>query len=148
MTKPRTERIEAIFGNFHAIKRAYSDGSRFSNRHFGVTMTQASVLMMLVHQGRQTMGQIATTLGVTKSAASQLLDSLIEQKFVERTIDENDRRIVYIELSKHGSRHLKHMRQKGVQQVMKVFEQLSDEELEQIESITKKLAEGAREIRR
>jgi len=148
MTITRSDRIEAIFNNFHMIKRAYSDGSRFSHRHFGVTMTQASVLMMLMHQGRQTMGQIALVLGISKSAASQLLDGIIEQGFVERTIDENDRRVVYIELSKRGERHLKHMRSKGVQKIVKVFDQLDDEELAQVEAITTKLAQGAKEVRR
>ena len=84
----REQHIEAIFKNFHAIKRAYSHGSRFSHRHFGVTMTQASVLMLLMHEGRKTMSEVALALGVSKSAATQLLDSLIEQGFVERTQDE------------------------------------------------------------
>lgn len=144
MKKTRSERIEAIFNNFHAIKRTYSDSSRFANRRFGVTMTQASVLMLLLHQGRQTMSQVALALGVSKSAASQLLDNLIEQGFVDRTIDDKDRRVAYVELSGRGRRHFKHMRHRGMKQVMEVFDLLDDTELEQIEAITTKLADARR----
>lgn len=142
----REQYIEAIFKNFHAIKRAYSHGSRFSHRHFGVTMPQASVLMLLMHEGRKTMGELALTLGVSKSATTQLLDSLIEQGFVERTQDDHDRRVAYVALSRRGLRHLKQVRQRGVGHMTQLFDALTDDELKQIEAITKKLVARAKEI--
>ncbi len=143
----REQHIEAIFKNFHTIKRAYSHGSRFSHRHFGVTMTQASVLMLLMHEGPKTMSEVAETLGVSKSAATQLLNSLIDKDFVERTQDENDRRVAYVALSRHGVRHLKQVRRRGVGRMARLFDLLTDEELTQIETITAKLVERAKEIR-
>ncbi len=144
----REQHIEAIFKNFHAIKRAYHHGSRFSHRHFGVTMTQASVLMLLMHEGRKTMSEVALALGVSKSAATQLLDSLIEQGFVERTQDEKDRRVAYVDLSRNGIRHLKRVRRGGARQMTQLFDLLTDEELKQIETITAKLVGRAKEIRK
>lgn len=143
----RNERIEAIFKNFHAIKRAYSHGSRFSNRHFGMTMTQASVLMLLMHDGRKTMSEIAAALGVSKSAVTQLLEGLIEKDFVMRTQDEDDRRVAYVELSRKGLRHFKRVRHGGAERITQLFDLLDDEELQQIETITAKLAKRAKEIR-
>ena len=144
----REQHIEAIFKNFHAIKRAYSHVSRFSNRHFGVTMTQASVLMLLMHEGRKTMSEVALALGVSKSAATQLLDSLIEQGFVERTQDEKDRRVAYVELSRNGLRHFRRVRRGGARQITQLFDLLTDEELQQIETITAKLVNRTKEIQR
>lgn len=146
--KQRSERIETIFQNFRAIKREFSHGSRFSNRHFGMTMTQASVLMLLMHDGRKTMGEIATALGVSKSAASQLLEGLIEKGFVERTQDGDDKRVVFTALSRKGLRHLKRARERGGQRMGQLFDLLDDTELEQIEAITTKLVERAKEIRK
>jgi len=143
----RQQRIEAIFSNFHAIRRAFSHGSRFSNRHFGVTMTQASVLMLLMHEGRKTMTEIAEALGVSKGAATQLLDGLVEQDFVERQQDDEDKRIVYVALSERGHEHFRLVREKGGQHMGQLFEFLDDEELAQIEAITTKLASKAKEIR-
>ncbi len=144
----RQERIESILHNFHAIRRAFSHGSRFSSQHFGMTMTQASVLMLLVHEGCQTMSNIAETLGVSRGAATQLLDGLVEQGLVERQRDEADKRIVYIALSRDGRRRLKHMREQGGQHVSDLFEFLDDDELGRIEAITEKLASKAKEIRK
>jgi DNA-binding MarR family transcriptional regulator len=143
----RQQRIESIFNNFHAIKRAHSHGSRFSRQRFGVTMTQASLLMLLMHDGRKTMGEVASELGVSRSAATQLLDGLIEKGLIERTVDESDRRVVYVEMSHRGIRHLKRVRQSGMEHITGLFDLLTDEELKQIEAITTKLAERAKEIR-
>lgn len=144
----RQERIEAILHSFHAIRRGFSQGSRFSRQHFGMTMTQASVLMLLVHEGRQTMSNIAEQLGVSRGAATQLLDGLVERGLVERQQDEADKRIVYIALSRDGSRRLKRMRERGGRHMSDLFEFLDDNELGQIEAITEKLANKAKEIRK
>lgn len=147
MTRTRTERIEAIFRNFHAIKRAFSHGSRFSNRHFGVTMTQASIMMLLMHEGRKTMGEIAKALGVSKGAATQLLDGLIEKGLVERLQDDEDKRIFYVSLSRRGRMHFRRVRSHGGRHITQLFDLMDDTELEQIETITAKLAERAKETR-
>lgn len=146
--KQRSERIENIFQNFRAIKREFSHGSRFSNRHFGMTMTQGSALMLLMHDGRKTMGEIASALGVSKSAASQLLEGLIEKGFVERVQDEDDKRVAYVSISRAGLRRFKHMRARGGRRMTQLFDLLDDTELEQIEAITTKLVERAKEIRK
>ena len=143
MPTSRHQQIETIFHNFHAIRRAYSDGSRFSNRRFGMTFMQASVLMILVHEQRQIIGHLATTLGVSKSAMSQLLEGLMERGFVERNVDPEDRRVAYVELTSRGRRHLAQMRKEGVKEMMHLFDVLDDDELRQIEQITEKLAKGA-----
>ena len=145
--KQRSERIESIFQNFRAIRREFSHGSRFSSRHFGMTMTQASALMLLMQEGRKTMGEIASALGVSKSAASQLLEGLIEKGFVERMRDEEDKRVAYVSISRAGLRHFKHMRDRGGKRITQMFDLLDDTELEQIEAITTKLVERAKEIR-
>lgn len=143
----RQKQIETIFHNFHAIRRAFSHGSMFSHRRFGVTITQASILMMLMHEGRKTMGELAEALGVSKGAATQLLDSLITKGFVERTQDEDDKRIFYISLSRKGRAHFRHVKNRGGRQITQLFDLLDDTELQQIEAITTKLVERVKETR-
>lgn len=104
-------------------------------------------MMLLLHDGRKTMGEIATTLGVSKGAATQLLDGLVEQGFVERTQDDDDKRVIYVEVSRKGFKHLKHVRERGGKQLAELFDLLDDEELVQIEAITAKLVEKSKEIR-
>jgi DNA-binding MarR family transcriptional regulator len=139
----RRKQIEAIFNDFHAIRRAYSDGSRFSSRRFGMTFMQASVLMMLMHEHDQTIGQLALTLGVSKSAMSQLIDGLMERGFIERNVSADDRRVAYVTLTKRGIMHLGRMRREGAKGMMEMFDRLDDIEIEQIRQITEKLAKGS-----
>lgn len=145
--KTRSEYIEAILQNAQAIKRAYAHGNRFSHRRFGMTMTQASVVMLLLHEGRKTMSEVADALGVSKGAATQLLDGLIERGIVERTQDETDKRVAYVSVSRKGLQHFRRMRRGGARHLTELFDLLDDTELEQIEAITKKLAERAKELR-
>lgn len=143
----RQEYIETIFHNFHVIKRALSHGSRFSPSQFGVTLTQASVLMLLMHDGRKTMSEIAEILGVSKGAATQLLEGLIGKGYVERTQDDDDKRIFYVSVSRKGRSHLKHVRGRGGRHITQLFDLLDDTELEQIQTITAKLVERVKETR-
>jgi DNA-binding MarR family transcriptional regulator len=144
--KNRDEYITEILHNFHAIKRAHSSGSRFSNQRFGMTITQASVMMMLLHEGRKTMTEVAQALGVSRGAATQLLESLTEQGLIRRYQDESDRRIVYVELSEKGHVRLRDMRKNGTANISELFKVLSDEELAYVEKLTTKLADQAKEI--
>lgn len=136
----RHAQIERIFHNFHAIRRAYSGGSRFSSRHYGMSFMQASVLMMLMHEHDQTIGQLAMNLGISKSAMSQLLEGLIERGFVERQVSLDDRRVAYAKLTEKGVEHLKQVRREGMREMMQLFDRLDEDEITHIERITEKLA--------
>lgn len=94
------------------------------------------------------MGELALALGVSKSAVTQLLNSLIEQGFIERNQDEQDRRVAYVELSRDGVRHLRRVRRGGTKRMEQLFDLLTDDELGQIETITAKLVDRAKEIRK
>lgn len=144
----RQKHIEAIFHNFHVIKRAFSHSSQFSHQRFGVTLTQASVMMLLMHDGRKTMGEIAEALGVSKGAATQLLDGLIEKGFVERNQDGEDKRIFYVSVSRRGRMHFRRIRDRGGKRITELFDLMNDDELEQIEAITARLVERVKENRR
>lgn len=145
-SKKRDEYITDILNNFHAIKRAHSSGSRFSNERFGMTITQMSVMMMLLHEGRKTMTEMAQALGVSRGAATQLLEGLVSQGLVSRHQDNSDRRIVYVELSSAGRDRLHQVRTSGTARISELFAILDDAELAHIEKITTILAKRAKEI--
>lgn len=142
----RRKRIETILNNLQAIRHLFSDESRFSNKHFGINMSQASILMLLIQKGSQTMTQIAVALGISKSAATQLLDGLENKQFVKRTVDDKDRRIVNVRLSCAGIEHLNLVRKKGMKRFKEMFNKLDDKELEQIETITNRLIKTKNEV--
>jgi DNA-binding MarR family transcriptional regulator len=60
------------------------------------------ILANINRDGKKNMTEIGDILMVPKSNVTPLIDELIEMKFICRTLDESDRRIIYISLTGQG----------------------------------------------
>jgi DNA-binding MarR family transcriptional regulator len=49
-----------------------------------------------------TMGELSTELGIPLSSATRLVDGLVSANFIERIPDENDRRVVRVQMTQTG----------------------------------------------
>lgn len=67
-----------------------------------LTMAQVRVLLLLLAEKRMRMSSLAASLGSTFSAATGLVDRLVERKLVERQTDPEDRRTVVCCLTAEG----------------------------------------------
>jgi|WetSurMetagenome_2_1015567.scaffolds.fasta_scaffold76713_2 DNA-binding MarR family transcriptional regulator len=56
----------------------------------------------LHHHGKLSMSEIGAHVSVPKPNVTALVDKLIEDNLVERLYDQNDRRIIYIQLTEKG----------------------------------------------
>jgi DNA-binding MarR family transcriptional regulator len=65
-------------------------------RYLDLTMAQLKAVMLLCRTGRAKGRQLADGLGIAPSAATPLVDRLVEQKLAKREDDPADRRIVWI----------------------------------------------------
>jgi DNA-binding MarR family transcriptional regulator len=61
-------------------------------------------LMTVAHKGRVTMTDLAEQLGVPLSTATRMVERLIEKGLAVRSRIEDDRRVVFVELSDEGRR--------------------------------------------
>lgn len=68
----------------------------------GLSIAQLNTLMYLSHLGRCGVSGIGDHLGVTNAAASQMIERLVQQGFLERTEDPEDRRSKQISLTEKG----------------------------------------------
>jgi DNA-binding MarR family transcriptional regulator len=68
-----------------------------------VTSPQLRVLVMIATRGPQTLGGVATELGVHASNATRTCEKLVRLGFVERAEDPDDRRFVRVTLTPEGS---------------------------------------------
>lgn len=71
-------------------------------RDQGLTMAQFGTMFQIHHRGSCGVSDIGATLGVTNSAASQMLDRLVQLKLITRTEDPEDRRGKQIVLTDKG----------------------------------------------
>lgn len=68
----------------------------------GISMPQIMLLMHLRHTGPATVSDIGRHLDISNPAASQLIQRLVEQDFLERRESHTDRRVKEILLTEKG----------------------------------------------
>jgi DNA-binding MarR family transcriptional regulator len=75
-----------------------------------LSMAQFGTLMRLHHDDHCGVGEIASQMGVSNAAASQLVDKLVQHGLVERTEDPDDRRAKRLSLTPKGRQVLERSR--------------------------------------
>jgi DNA-binding MarR family transcriptional regulator len=97
---------ESISEALHTWMQAFMRQSmtRFSRyaRDTGISMQQLGVLMYLQRSGNCGISKIGSDLGVTNAAASQMIERLLQQGFLQRKEDPNDRRVRNVVLTEKG----------------------------------------------
>jgi len=138
----RDKTIESILGDLAAIKRILISHGHHMTSSSNITPAQSVVLGILrTHEGVG-IKEIASLLGMTSSAATQLVDGLVENGYLVRESSPDDRRAVKLSLSKASLEQMKIMKKEGVARMKEIFTMLSDEELAEYAKLNKKIAEG------
>lgn len=92
--------------------------------------SQSHILFLLQRNGPQKMSELAKALHLTRGAITTASDQLIEQGYIARKRDQNDRRVIFLNLTKQGRETLKELQIKGQKAMKLVFKDLSDDDLE------------------
>lgn len=102
------------------MRQSLHDMVRFCKSN-GLTMPQLSTLYHLHQADECGVSHVGEHLGVTNAAASQMIDRLVQQGYIERTEDPNDRRAKQLKLTDKGTAIV----QEGIQVRRKWMENLS-----------------------
>ena len=106
----------------------------------GLTMTQLRVLFILRGEDGASAGALADQLSVTPSTLTRIVDRLVGQGLVRRTVDEEDRRLVRHSLTEAGASAVEELERAGRARMNEVFGRLSREQLERLISALRDLA--------
>lgn len=68
----------------------------------GITANQFFVMKMLADRGQMTVSEVAEAFTVSLSAVTSLVDRLFRAGMIERRRSEDDRRVVWLELTEEG----------------------------------------------
>ena len=63
----------------------------------------------------------------------------MKKGYVTRQEDQNDRRLVQLELSPEGKKHITATKEKRINEMAEIFQSLTDKELEQFARLFKKI---------
>jgi DNA-binding MarR family transcriptional regulator len=101
-------------------------------RESGLSTSQLGALLHIHHRGRSGVTDLGDDLGVTSSAASQMLERLVQQELVLRSEDPDDRRVKQIILTGKGLQVLQESIRARQGWLSDLAETLSDSEKEAI----------------
>ena len=102
-----TDPLVATLHEWFGIFRRRMMGSFFTYaRDKGLTMAQMGAMFHISQKGACGISDIGTDLGVTNSAASQMIERLVQLKLITRSEDLADRRVKQIVLTDIGQQIL------------------------------------------
>ncbi len=130
-----------------AIFRRRMMGSIFVYaRDNGLTMAQLGTMFHIFHRGGCGVSDIGSELGVTNSAASQMLERLVQLKLVTRTEDPNDRRVKQIVLTDKGHQIMQESGRMNQEWLRDLVQSMSAAEREQVRSALVMLIDKTHQI--
>jgi DNA-binding MarR family transcriptional regulator len=135
----RNHLIEELLHSFHAIRNITKTRSLHLDHQNHITHSQWFVLTLIEHSKKTNIKEIAEALEMSSSAATQLVDVLVQAELVLRQEDPEDRRSVQLELSPKGKKHIAATKEKRISEMAEVFDTLTDSELKEFVRLHKKI---------
>ena len=139
MLNTRSQLIEQFQENIRAIGRKLWHGADQTLQKCTLHPSQARLLYLMHKKGKTTIKELAAVLHTTPSAATQMVEGLVEARFVMRTADTKDRRVTWLALSAHGKKGFTRFHQAHLRRLTELLRPLSTADLAQLTSIQKKL---------
>lgn len=95
----------------------------------GISMTQLHVMHLLDRHGELAMSHLAEMLDVSLSAATGLVDRVVERGFLERIRVPSDRRVVLVRITDAGRQTLEDVEILRVEIIEQVLDELDEAQL-------------------
>lgn len=111
----------------------------------GITGSQFFVLKKINSKNRMTVSEVADQLAVSLSAITALVDRLVKAGLVVRSRDDQDRRLVWLEVTDKGREVLRKCMEGRRKVASKYFGQLPQEDMEKLIEIYEKVLAIMRE---
>lgn len=132
----RNDIIKNIFENIYIIRQKIASEMNLPLNEIPLTYSQWQVLNNVGKNKSINIKDLAGLLDITSSAATQIVDGLVNKGFLSRKRSKADRRVLEIALSKKSLMHLK----KSMKKICPIFDVLGDRELMDYCRLTARLA--------
>lgn len=136
----RKKIIEELWQNMHAMRHKLMVGYT-AQKEISITPSQGFVLRFVAENNSANVKAITQVLHITSSAATQLVDGLVDNGYLVRRGNPDDRRVIALLLTEKAKKLFKEFQKQGFQKMTKLFNALTDEELSQYAFLNKKLIE-------
>lgn len=131
---------QEVLNHFYSVSRTLRQCSVDADTEVReLTLHQMQALFYIKDRRRIMMSELAGELHISAAALSTLVDRIVTMGWVERTRDEHDRRIVYLELSGNSRHKLNVLAEKKMERMAQLFDHLNNEELQDLLRILRRL---------
>jgi DNA-binding MarR family transcriptional regulator len=111
-----------------------------------MTNDQYYLLRYIKRKAKCTSTELASMFGVNKSAITAMTNRLVKKGLIQRTRDQNDRRVVYLTLTERGDEWITETEEKIHKLVESFITKFSEEEIETFIQTYEKLARILQEM--
>jgi len=136
----RKKIIEEITETLYSIRRQIASETHLLFDKMQITHPQWIVIHYVRKSGIINVKDLANLLGITSSAATQIVDGLVKKGFLLRKRNTEDRRILNIELSLEARGKFNSVKSASFNTLSSLFDALNDEELKNYCDLNKKIA--------
>jgi DNA-binding MarR family transcriptional regulator len=139
MDEKTISKIEESLG---LMMQAFRQAFRKSDVSFDHTLSrsQREVVMLIHEQQSVSIKDIATHLELTSSAATQLVDALVEKDILSRKEKPADRRVVEVTFADTFASHMANLKKNKTQIISELFIDVTQEEIETISRVAEKIS--------
>ena len=135
------EQIERIAQLYPVIMRVMGRIRSIVHDGMDLTYNQYKMLLTIYDKGNCTLNMLARELRIAMSSASGMVDRLVNQGFVYRTVDEDNRRQVMIYTTEKGEELIRELRRGIVENYRALLERLPPRDQERLVAAFESLAE-------
>lgn len=109
-----------------------------------LTMIQLRTVMYISKNGTVKPTEIAKTFAITPASVTSQIDNLVEEGWLERQYNQDDKRVIEVSLTERGKRELPKEIQKLESSCDWIFSALSTQEQKDLLNLLKKATKAAR----
>jgi len=135
----RKQKVGTLMEALLSLRRTLIFKATWKSEIPRITPAQWAVLSIIDPSGKTTVKDVAHTLGISSSAATQLIDVLARRGYVIREQHSEDRRKVTLVLPTKTKKRIEHMKRESIRQLLKIFDVLDEKEINQFIQLTNKV---------
>ncbi|NGP56862.1 MarR family transcriptional regulator [Paenibacillus thiaminolyticus] len=104
--------------------------------------SQTYILVKLATEGPQKVSGLAESIGITPGGVTSISDKLIANGYAQRKRDEEDRRVVFLEITDKGMDVMRELHQERLEIIRYLFNNLPADDLQHLNRTYEKLLEN------
>lgn len=120
--------------------------SRKDIAKYDLNITEFAVLELLYHKGEQPIQMIGKKVLIASSSITYVVDKLEKKGYVQRRACPEDRRVTFAQITKEGNHYMETIFPQHKEQMIEIFSDLTDEEVDQMTIIIKKIGYRAEQL--